>query len=151
MTARLFADHIAVNLLGTFYIARAAALHMMERDGGTIVNVGSELSHIGMPLYVPYCASKAGVIGLTKSMAAELAPKVTVNAICPGPVDTPMMEAEIQWFGGTDKVRRDVTERVPLKRLASPEEVAVAILFLAADAPFATGATLALDGGTTAV
>jgi len=151
MSAQLFTDHIAVNLLGTFYVARAAALHMMERQGGTIVNVGSELSHIGMPHYVPYCASKAGVIGLTKSMAAELAPKVTVNAICPGPVDTPMMEAEIQWFGGTDKVRRDVTERVPLKRMASPEEVAVAILFLAADAPFATGATLALDGGTTAV
>jgi NAD(P)-dependent dehydrogenase (short-subunit alcohol dehydrogenase family) len=142
---------IDINLSGTFYVAREAGLRMLAGDGGTIVNVGSELSSIGMAFYVPYCASKFGVIGLTKALAAELAPAVRVNAVCPGPIDTPMMDAELDWYPDPEATRAEATERVPLKRFAAPEEVVEAIRFLAFDAPYATGATLPLDGGTTMV
>lgn len=142
---------IDVNLSGTFYVAREAGLKMLAGDGGTIVNIGSELSSIGMAFYAPYCASKFGVIGLTKALAAELAPAVRVNAVCPGPIDTPMMDAELDWYPDPEATRIEATERVPLKRFAAPEEVVEAIRFLAFDAPYATGATLPLDGGTTMV
>jgi NAD(P)-dependent dehydrogenase (short-subunit alcohol dehydrogenase family) len=142
---------IDINLSGTFYVAREAALRMLEGDGGSIVNVGSELSSIGMGFYAPYCASKFGVIGLTKALAAELAPTVRVNAVCPGPIDTPMMDAELEWYPDPEATRADAIERVPLRRFAAPEEVVEAIRFLAFDAPYATGATLPLDGGTTMV
>jgi NAD(P)-dependent dehydrogenase (short-subunit alcohol dehydrogenase family) len=151
LTPDVFSGHIQVNLVGSYVVGRAAGLAMAAAGGGSIVNVGSELSHFGMPFYVHYCASKAGVLGLTRAMAAELAPKVRVNAVCPGPVDTPMLEAEIQWFGGSDRVRREAYERVPLKRLATPEEVARAIVFLSTDATYATGSVFSLDGGTTAI
>ena len=124
---------------------------MAAAGGGSIVNVGSELSSIGMAMYAPYCASKFGVIGLTKALAAELAPTVRVNVVCPGPIDTPMMDAELDWFEDPVAVRAEAIERVPLKRFAAPEEVVEAIRFLAFEAPFATGTTLPLDGGTTMV
>lgn len=151
MTIENFKAHLNVNLTGNFIIAQAAALYMGSRDGGSIVNISSELSHIGMGYYVHYCAAKAGVLGLTKALAAEMAPKVRVNSISPGPIDTPMLQAEIKWFGGTQEVMDGAINRVPLKRFASAEEIAKAILFLAADAPYATGSTLVLDGGTTMV
>jgi 3-oxoacyl-[acyl-carrier protein] reductase len=129
--------HIDINLSGTYYLAREGGLLMMAADGGTILNVGSELSTIGMAMYVAYCASKAGIIGLTRALAAELAPKVTVNAICPGRVDTPMA-AEFEWFGkgNPERVRAEALTRVPLRRFATPSEVADGILYLVADAPF---------------
>ncbi len=102
-------------------------------------------------MYSAYCASKFGVIGLTKALAAELAPTVRVNVVCPGPIDTPMMDAEIEWYPDPDATRQEAIERVPLKRFAQPEEVVRAIRFLAFEAPFATGAVLPLDGGTTMV
>jgi NAD(P)-dependent dehydrogenase (short-subunit alcohol dehydrogenase family) len=142
---------IDINLSGTFYVAREAGVRMASDGGGSIVNVGSELSSIGMGFYVPYCASKFGVIGLTKALAAELAPKVRVNAVCPGPIDTPMMDAELAWYPDPEATRAEAIDRVPLKRFAQPEEVVEAIRFLASDAPFATGTTLPLDGGTTMV
>ena len=98
-----------------------------------------------------YGAAKAGVIGLTRGLAAELAPKVTVNAISPGPVDTPMLAGELELSEDPDAVLGQVIAQVPLARLASPEEVAAGIFFLAVDAPYATGTTLDLDGGVTAV
>lgn len=144
----VWATHLEANLSGSFFVSRAAAPHLAE--GGSIVNVGSELSQVGMPMYVAYCASKAGVIGLTKALAAELAPEIRVNAVCPGPVDTPMLAAEFEIFGA-EAALAETLARVPLRRLAKAEEVAAAILYLAADAPYATGTVLALDGGTTAV
>jgi NAD(P)-dependent dehydrogenase (short-subunit alcohol dehydrogenase family) len=147
----LWRNVIDTNLSGSFYIGRDVGLRMREAGGGSIVNISSELGAIGMGLYVHYCASKFGVIGLTKALAAELAPTVQVNVVCPGPIDTPMMEAEINWFPDPAKVRVESTERVPLKRWATPEEVVAAVRFLAFDASYATGTTLELDGGTTMV
>lgn len=139
---------IDANLSGSFFVARAAAPHMGEE--GSIVNVGSELSHVGMEMFVAYCASKAGVIGLTRALAAELAPAIRVNAVCPGPVDTPMLAAEFDHFGA-EAALAETLARVPMRRLADANEVAAAILYLTADAPYATGTALALDGGVTAI
>jgi NAD(P)-dependent dehydrogenase (short-subunit alcohol dehydrogenase family) len=151
LDARGWQEVIDINLSGTFFVAREAGLLMVAGEGGSIVNVGSELSSIGAAMYAPYCASKFGVVGLTKALAAELAPRVRVNVVCPGPIDTPMMDAEIEWYPDPEATRREATDRVPLKRFATPEEVVEAISFLAFGAPFATGAVLPLDGGTTMV
>jgi NAD(P)-dependent dehydrogenase (short-subunit alcohol dehydrogenase family) len=151
LDADAWRETIDTNLSGSFYVAREAGLHMSENGGGSIVNVGSDLSILGMPMYVAYCASKAGVIGLTKALAAELAPKVRVNAVCPGPVDTPMLAAEFKCFPDPAAAHDVTLERLPLKRFATAEEVAGAVLYLAADASYATGTTLEFDGGSTFV
>jgi NAD(P)-dependent dehydrogenase (short-subunit alcohol dehydrogenase family) len=151
LTPEVWRRQIDVNLSGTFYVAREAALRMMEGEGGVIINLGSELGLIGMGLYVHYCASKFGVIGLTKALAHELAPKVRVNCLCPGPIDTPMMDAELEWFPDPVATRKAGIDRVPLKRFATAEEIARAIRFFAVDAPYATGSAFSLDGGTTAI
>jgi NAD(P)-dependent dehydrogenase (short-subunit alcohol dehydrogenase family) len=139
---------IDVNLTGTFLVAREAGLRMRHRGGGSIVNVGSELGTLGASGYVAYCASKAGVIGLTRALAVELAPTVRVNAVCPGPVDTPMLDAEFSLTGNREKARDETERRVPLRRIATADEVAGAIVFLAG-CTYASGSALALDGGTT--
>ena len=140
---------IGVNLSGPFYVGRESA--RLLKEGSCIINIGSELSFMGMGLFVDYCASKAGLIGLTQAMAAELAErKIRVNAICPGPVDTPMMEFEIAWFPNPDEVRKMAVDRVPLKRWAQPEEIADAVVYMAS-VKFATGAAWSIDGGTTAI
>jgi NAD(P)-dependent dehydrogenase (short-subunit alcohol dehydrogenase family) len=150
LDAEAWRETIDINLSWGFYVAREAGLLMVRNGGGVIVNIGSELSVLGMAMYVAYCASKAGVIGLTKALAAELAPKVRVNAVLPGPVDTPMLDAEFHTFPDAQAAHDSTIERVPLKRLATSEEVAEAILYLC-EASYATGATLELDGGSTIV
>lgn len=150
-TADKWRREIDVNLSGAFFVGREAGLRMWERGSGSIVFVGSELSLIGMELFASYCASKAGLLGLTKSMAMELSPRVRVNCVCPGPVQTPMMEGEFAWFGGGDEIRKAAVERVPLKRIASPSEIAEFIVFTLVSATFATGSILSVDGGTTAI
>ncbi len=151
LTLDAFRRHVDVNPTGNFVVARAAALHMRDHGGGSLVSVASELSHVGMALYVPYCAAKAGVLGLTRALAAEMAPTARVNALSTGPVDTPMLRAELDWFGGTREVLDAAIDRVPLKRFATAREVAEAVFFLAVDARYATGSTLRLDDGTTII
>jgi NAD(P)-dependent dehydrogenase (short-subunit alcohol dehydrogenase family) len=149
MTPEKWAISIGINLSGTFWVAREAALRM--EAGGSIVTLGSELALMGMGWYTDYCASKFGVIGVTKAMAAELAPRnIRVNCICPGPIATPMMESELLYFADPEATRVAATERVPLKRWATPEEIAETILFLGATS-FATGSVWSVDGGTTAI
>jgi NAD(P)-dependent dehydrogenase (short-subunit alcohol dehydrogenase family) len=121
-----------------------------DRGGGAIVNVGSELGALGAPGYVAYCASKAGVLGLTRALAVELAPSVRVNAVCPGPVDTPMLDHEFALSEDALQARAHTERRVPLGRIASPAEIASAIVFLSGST-YASGAALALDGGSTIV
>jgi NAD(P)-dependent dehydrogenase (short-subunit alcohol dehydrogenase family) len=143
-------EMIAVNLSGTFYVCRELGLRMRAGGGGSIVNLGSELSFLGLGMCSAYCAAKAGVIGLTKAIAMELAPTVRVNAICPGPVDTPMLAGELALFPEPGSAMEDTVKRVPLGRLAQPDEIAEAILF-AATAPFATGSAFLVDGGVTSI
>lgn len=140
---------IDINLSGTFHVARETGLRMLRSGGGVIVNVGSELSANGQAKFVAYCAAKAGVLGLTRALAMELAPSVRVNAVCPGAVQTPMLSAEFELEADPEAARQATVERAPLGRIADPDEIAAAILFLAVDAPFATGSAFYLDGGTT--
>lgn len=150
-TEDVWRRQLDINLSGSFYVAREAAIRMKERGKGSIVLIGSELSLIGAANFVPYCASKAGLTGLTKAMAHELAPNVRINCVCPGPIDTPMMEAELVLFGGTAEVRKAAVDRIPAKRFASPQEIAEFVKFILVDAHYATGSILSVDGGTTAI
>lgn len=133
---------IAANLTGVFYVAQTAARHMMERDGGVILQTASTNGIVGQPYYADYNATKAGVIELTKSMALELAPKIRVCAVAPGYVMTPMQRAEY-----TDEMLAAVNAKVPLRRHAQPEEIAALFAFLASeDAGYITGHVYTIDG-----
>lgn len=135
-----------VNLRGTFLFTRAAARPMMKARGGRIINIASVSGLMGNPGQANYSASKAGVIGLTRTVARELAPRgVTVNAIAPGFIATEMTAA----LG--EETLAEIHKQVPLGRLGEPQDVADAVLFLASDAAaFITGHVLTVDGGLTA-
>jgi len=134
---------MAVNLDGVFFVAQQAARRMLAGEGGTILNMGSTNGLVGYHYYADYNASKAGVIELTRSMALELAPRVRVNAVCPGFILTPMQEAEY-----TPEEQRAFASKLPLDRLGRPEDVAALFAFLASDdASFITGQCLVIDGG----
>lgn len=152
-TPDVWNETLAVNLTGSFLVARAVALAMAVSgppgQQGSFVLVGSEQSLIGVPKYSAYAASKSALVGLTRALAAELAPKIRVNLLCPGPVDTPMLEAEFELSGNAAAARAAELRRVPLRRIASAEETAKAAVWLLLDAPYATGSILNLDGGTT--
>ena len=145
---------IDTNLTGMYLVTREAIASMGH--GGRIVNLSSVLGRFGVPGYTAYCASKHGVIGFTRALALELAPrKVTVNAICPGWVDTAMAEDGMrQGAEATGKTFEEFRERalgaVPLQRIIQPEEVAELVRFLASPAAAAiTGQTYNICGGQT--
>jgi 3-oxoacyl-[acyl-carrier protein] reductase len=134
---------VDTDLRSHFVTCRAVLPGMVQRGRGTIVNVASELGYLGRALYVPYCAAKAGVIGLTRALAREFAPAIRVNAIAPGPVATPMLSLE--------HMSPEVLERekaIPAQRIGRPEEIAATALFLASDeASFFYGQVLGPNGG----
>jgi 3-oxoacyl-[acyl-carrier protein] reductase len=136
-------DVIDTNLRSVFLLARAAGAHMRDRGAGRIVNMGSLAAQAARPSGAPYTASKAGIVALTRLFARELAPYgVTVNAIAPGPMDTPMIQAV-----PPEVVGRLVAE-VPVGRIGRPEEIAALVAFLVSDrAGFITGATYDINGG----
>ena len=137
---------IGVNLNGVFFVAQAVARHMMENEGGVILNTASTNGIMGYKYYSDYNASKAGVIELTKSMALEFAPRIRVNAVAPGYILTPMQRAEY-----TDEMLEEVNRKLPLKRHGTPEEVAALFAFLSSEeAEYITGQVYVLDGGETA-
>ena len=131
---------IEVNLTGIYIVVRCCLPWLAKATGATIVNIASGQGLLpNRPEMTAYAASKSGVVNLTRALAAELAPAIRVNSICPGMVDTPM----------TADGPRDVTPYA-LKRIADPVEIAHAILFLtSAESSFVTGAALAIDGGRT--
>ncbi len=134
---------IAVNLGGTWACLRAALPGMIARRQGRIINVSSELGLIGYPLYAAYCASKGGVIALTKAVAKEAAPfGVLVNSVAPGPVDTDMLKRDSNEYN--DAAR----EALPLRRFGRPEEIARTIEFLAGPGgSFFVGQIVSPNGG----
>jgi 2-hydroxycyclohexanecarboxyl-CoA dehydrogenase len=141
---------VDVNLGGSFRLARAAAAHL-ARARGSIVFVSSEWGVTGWPRATAYAASKAGLIGLTKALARELAPEVRVNALAPGVIDTPQLAVDAAVAGQSlDQVRRAYAAAAPLGRIASPQEIARSVAFLAGPGgAFYTGQVLSPNGGTT--
>jgi 3-oxoacyl-[acyl-carrier protein] reductase len=134
---------IAVNLKSIFNFTKAIARQMIRQKSGAIVNVSSVVGLMGNPGQINYAASKAGVIGATKSSAKELASRnIRVNAVCPGYIQTAMTERL------DEKAKQALIEYIPAKALGLPADVANAVLFLASDlASYVTGETLRVDGG----
>ena len=134
---------MGVDLDGVFYVAQQSARRMLAQGGGVILNMGSTSGMNGYPRYADYNAAKAGVIELTRTMALELAPTIRVIAVCPGYVWTPMQDAEY-----TPEMKAAVDAKIPLRRHATPEEIAALFAFLASDeAPYITGHPVIIDGG----
>jgi 3-oxoacyl-[acyl-carrier protein] reductase len=138
-----FTSVLETNLTGTFRLARGVAKKMMRARFGRVVLMSSVGAYLGAAGQANYAASKAGLIGLGRAMARELASRgITVNVVTPGPIDTDMFAAV------TDKRRDELAATVPVQRLGSPAEVAAAVRFLASDdAGYVTGAVLPVDGG----
>jgi len=132
-----------VNLKGTFNFTKAVAKPMMKARGGKIVNIASIIGLIGNFGQGNYAASKAGMIGFTKSVAREMAPRnVNVNAVAPGFIDTQMTHVI------PEDIKKKMLENIPLGRMGTPDEVADAVLFLASDlARYITGQVITIDGG----
>lgn len=139
-----FLKVLQVNLFSQFYCIRAAAPLMKRTGGGSIVNISSVAALVGVPMPLYYPASKAGVLGLTRGAAAELAPfNIRVNAVCPGAVDTPLMHQQ------PPEVVDFLVSMQPIRRMADPDELARTILFLADEtrSGYYTGQTISPNGG----
>ncbi len=138
-------DVILTNLTGAFLFARAVSLHMMRARYGRIINMSSVSGIVGAAGQTNYSASKAGLMGLTRSLSRELAGrKVTINAVAPGYIESDMTKT----LG--DVVIQEAKKRIPAKRLGTPEDVAAAVLYLASPAAsYVTGQVLVVDGGMT--
>ena len=132
-----------INLKSVFRLTRELVYPMMRRKGGRVINISSVVGVTGNPGQGNYCASKAGLIGMSKSLAGEIASRgVTVNCIAPGFIETPMTDAL------NDKQKEAILGAVPAKRLGSGDEVASAVVYLASDeAAYVTGQTLHVNGG----
>jgi NAD(P)-dependent dehydrogenase (short-subunit alcohol dehydrogenase family) len=141
-----------VNLKGVFLCSRASIPAMRRQGGGVIVNVASELGLVGGSEIAAYCATKGGVVQLTKAMAVDhAADGIRVNCVCPGPVATPLLEATIHGSSDPEKERLSILDKTLMKRFGHPNEIASAILFLASDeSSYMTGSILLVDGGVTA-
>jgi len=147
---------ISINLKGAWLVSKYSVPHMRAGGGGIIINMSSELGLVGFPSYSAYCASKGGIIALTRALAAELAPTIRVNCICPGAVSTPMLEREFRTSlsagQNLEEAKRELMKRYPINRLGVPSDVARAALYLGSDdSSWVTGIALPVDGGGTAV
>jgi NAD(P)-dependent dehydrogenase (short-subunit alcohol dehydrogenase family) len=150
-TREVWDEVMAVNLWGTFLGSRSALPTLRRRGGGVIVNLCSMNALVGAAGATAYSASKGGVLALTRAMAIEhVGEGIRVNCVCPGPVDTPIMDALVEGAPDPAAARAAVEGRVPMGRLGTPEEIAAAIAFLASDdASFMIGAAIPVDGGRT--
>jgi 3-oxoacyl-[acyl-carrier protein] reductase len=141
LTDRVWDEIFQVNLKGTFYCCRAAVPHLKARKGN-VVTVSSVAGLTGQGSSIPYCASKGAVNTLTQSLARAFGPDVRVNAVAPGPILT-------RWLAGREAHVEKYLELAPLKRAATPDDVADVVLFLAAETSLMTGQVVVVDGGRT--
>ena len=137
---------IAINLRGTFLFTRTASRALMKSGRGRIINIASVAGLMGNPGQSNYSASKAGIIGLTRTVAKELAGRnITVNAVAPGFIATDMTAVL------SEEIKAEIKKQVPLGRMGDPQDIADAVLYLASPAAgFITGHVLTVDGGITA-
>jgi NAD(P)-dependent dehydrogenase (short-subunit alcohol dehydrogenase family) len=149
-TAAEFDQTMHVNCLSYLLAMQRVVPEMRKNTGGSIVNVASVGALVALPNVGVYCASKSAVIGLTRSAAAEFAPDIRVNAICPGGVATPMSAAHLDSFEDKEGAMKLLVGRQLIKRFARPEEIANVVAFLASDeASFMTGAVVPVEAGHT--
>ena len=137
-----------VNLKAQFICARETIPHMQEAGGGAIVNVASVQSFMSQQQVASYAASKAGVLGLTRSIAVDFAPTIRCNAVCPGTVDTPMLADAVAQSPNPEEVMQECHDMHLLRRIGKPEEIGEFIVYLLSDkAGFITGQSFRIDGG----
>jgi 2-hydroxycyclohexanecarboxyl-CoA dehydrogenase len=142
---------IAINYEGALRTTHALLGGMIERGYGRIVNIASDAARVGSAQEAVYAGAKAGVVAFTKTIAREAARHgVTANAVCPGPTETPLLEAMTEQAPDSQRLVSALTRAVPMRRLGTPAEVAAAVAFLASDqAGYITGQTLSVSGGLT--
>lgn len=140
-----------VNLKGVFLGCKFAIPEILRAGGGSIVNIASVLGFVADPDLAAYCAAKGGVIALTKVAALTYGPqRIRVNCICPGDVETPLVQSYFDKDPNPEQLRQTVCSKYALRRIAKPEEIANVALFLASDeSSFVTGSTLVVDGALT--
>ena len=141
-----------VNVEGSYLVTRALLPKLLAAQGG-IVNIGSVAGLIGIKRRFAYCASKGAIVAMTRQLAVEYAGRLRVNCVCPGTVDTPLVEGYLEKYHKheKEKVRAELNFRQPIGRLGMPQEIAHMILYLcSAEAAFVTGSILTIDGGWTA-
>jgi len=151
-TAPDFWDRVIdINYRGTLNTVHAVLPAMIERRRGRVVSVASDAARVGSSMEAVYAGAKGAVISFSKSVAREVAKHgVTVNVVCPGPTDTPMIRGMADDLGSGERFIDALTRAVPMRRLATPDDIAPAIAFLASDdAGFITGQTLSVSGGLT--
>jgi NAD(P)-dependent dehydrogenase (short-subunit alcohol dehydrogenase family) len=143
---------LAVDLKGVFLGCKYAIPPMIAHGGGVIVNTASVAGQVGVLNRAAYCAAKAGVVGLTKSVAVDfVGQNIRINAICPGTVDSPWIQKILSAQPDPVAERQRMVERQPMGRMGEPAEIAKAALYLACDdSAFVTGTALVIDGGLTA-
>ena len=140
---------IAVNLSAVFWMSKHAMPHLLASGAGAVVNVASVQAFAAQHGVAAYSASKGGIVALTKAMAVDHAPRVRVNAVCPGSVDTPMLRSAAALFSDNpDKAVESWGQMHPMGRVCTPQEVADAVVYLAGpQSSFITGTALLVDGG----
>nr|WP_163503996.1 D-threitol dehydrogenase [Halomonas socia] len=148
MSSELWDQTQAVNLRGVFLFCREVGKAMLARGAGRIVNLASQAASVGLDGHLAYCTSKAGVLGLTRTLALEWGPRgITVNAVSPTVVET-----ELGRYGWAGEKGERMKALIPTRRFAQPEEIAAAVMYLAAsEAAMVNGADLRIDGGYTAI
>jgi NAD(P)-dependent dehydrogenase (short-subunit alcohol dehydrogenase family) len=137
------------NAKGAYLVSKYALPYMIAKRKGVIINISSQLGFVGFEKFSAYCASKGAIIQLTKAMAIEYAKYgIRVNCVCPGAIDTPMIERELALFQDPAETRRKIITDHPIGRIGRPEEIAEAVLFLASErSSFIVGESLVVDGG----
>jgi 2-hydroxycyclohexanecarboxyl-CoA dehydrogenase len=142
---------IELNYKGCLRMSRRIVPGMVEREYGRIVNIASDAARVGSSLEAVYAGAKAGVVAFGKTLAREVARQgVTVNSVCPGPTETPLLEGLLGSGEDGEKMVQALRKAVPMRRLGRPEDIAAAVAFLASDgAGYITGQTLSVSGGLT--
>jgi NAD(P)-dependent dehydrogenase (short-subunit alcohol dehydrogenase family) len=141
-----------VNAGGTFVTNREAIRAMLSTGGGSIVNTVSDLGYVVVPGLSAYCASKGAALQLTRALAAEYAPRIRVNALCPTMVDTPMGRRSVGSRDDPDAYLREIAAEIPMQRIALAADLVGAAIFLASEeSSYITGVSLPVDGGRTVI